>query len=36
MRILDLTIKDLKQLTRDWRSAVFLLVMPIAFTLMFG
>jgi ABC-2 type transport system permease protein len=36
MRIIDLTLKDLKQLTRDWRSALFLLAMPIVFTLMFG
>ena len=36
MRILDLAIKDLLQLSRDWKSALFLLVMPVIFTLMFG
>jgi ABC-2 type transport system permease protein len=36
MRILDLTIKDIKQVVRDWKSALFLIVMPILFTLFFG
>jgi len=36
MRVIDLTLKDLRQIVRDWRAAVFLLGMPIAFTLMFG
>lgn len=36
MRILDLITKDLLQLTRDWRTIFFMLVMPVAFTLMFG
>lgn len=36
MRVLDLAIKDLRQITRDWKSFLFLLVMPIAFTLLFG
>lgn len=36
MRILDLTLKDLTQLARDWKSALFLIVMPIAFTLLLG
>jgi ABC-2 type transport system permease protein len=36
MRVIDLTLKDLRQMVRDWRAAVFLLGMPIAFTLMFG
>ncbi len=36
MRALDLAAKDLLQLVRDWKSAAFLLVMPIVFTLMFG
>lgn len=35
-RILDLAIKDLRQITRDRKSFIFLLVMPIAFTLLFG
>jgi ABC-2 type transport system permease protein len=29
-------LKDLRQVVRDWRAAVFLLGMPIIFTLMFG
>ncbi len=36
MRILDLTIKDLRQLVRDWKTALFLVIMPILFTLLFG
>ncbi len=36
MRILDLTWKDLKQMARDWKSALFLIVMPIVFTLLLG
>jgi ABC-type multidrug transport system permease subunit len=36
MRVIDLMLKDLRQIVRDWRAAVFLLGMPIAFTLMFG
>lgn len=36
MRVLDLTLKDLLQLVRDWKSAFFLVVMPVVFTLMFG
>jgi ABC-2 type transport system permease protein len=36
MRILDLAVKDLKQIARDWRSALFLVVMPILFTGFFG
>ena len=36
MRVLDITLKDLTQIVRDWRAATFLLAMPIAFTLMFG
>ena len=36
MRVFDLALKDLKQVTRDWRSALFLLIMPLAFTVMFG
>ena len=35
-RILDLAIKDLRQITRDRKSFLFLLIMPIAFTLLFG
>lgn len=36
MRILDLAIKDLKQITRDRRAFLFLLLMPITFTFFFG
>ena len=36
MKIIYLAINDLKQLLTDWKSVVFLLAMPIAFTLMFG
>ena len=36
MRILDLAVKDLSQILRDWKSALFLLVMPLLFTLFFG
>ena len=36
MRALDLAIKDLKQLVRDWKSAMFLVAMPVVFTLIFG
>lgn len=36
MRIIDLAIKDLRQITRDRKSFLFLLVMPIVFTLLFG
>jgi ABC-2 type transport system permease protein len=36
MRILALAYKDLLQILRDWKAAVFLLVSPIIFTLFFG
>jgi hypothetical protein len=36
MRILDLASKDLLQIVRDWKSGLFLLVMPVLFTLFFG
>jgi len=36
VRVLDLTAKDLLQLLRDGRTAGFLLIMPIAFTFLFG
>jgi ABC-2 type transport system permease protein len=35
-RILDITFKDLMQLCRDFKTFMFLLLMPIAFTLIFG
>ena len=34
--VLAIVQKDLLQLLRDWKSAFFLIVMPIIFTLMFG
>jgi ABC-2 type transport system permease protein len=36
MRALVLAGKDLSQTLRDWRSTLFLLLMPLAFTLFFG
>ncbi len=36
MRILHLAFKDMKQLFQSWQTAFFLLLMPIAFTLLFG
>ena len=36
IRILDITQKDLIQLMRDRKTFMFLLIMPIAFTLLFG
>lgn len=36
MRALDLAGKDLRQMLRDWKTALFLVIMPIVFTLLFG
>jgi ABC-2 type transport system permease protein len=36
MRVIDLAWKDLRQLARDWKAAVFLVAFPVIFTLMFG
>jgi ABC-2 type transport system permease protein len=36
MRAIDLAYNDLLQVVRDWQAALFLVVMPIAFTLLFG
>ena len=36
MRIIHLAIKDFYQILLDWKSFLFLLAMPIAFTLLFG
>jgi ABC-2 type transport system permease protein len=36
MRIIDLTLKDLTQILRDKRSLLFMLAMPIVFTLFMG
>ena len=36
MRIIDLALKDLRQVFRDRKSLLFLLVMPIVFTFFFG
>ncbi len=35
-RILDIALKDLLQLSRDFKTFMFLLLMPIVFTFMFG
>lgn len=35
-RVLAIILKDLLQMLRDWKTAFFLLIMPIVFTLMFG
>ncbi|MDP3451056.1 MAG: ABC transporter permease [Anaerolineaceae bacterium] len=34
--IINIAMKDLKQTFRDWKSFLFLLIMPIAFTFLFG
>jgi ABC-2 type transport system permease protein len=36
IRILDITLKDLMQLARDFKTFMFLLIMPIVFTFLFG
>lgn len=36
MRFLDLAFKDILQTMRDWKGTFFLLIMPLAFTLLFG
>ena len=36
MRILEIALKDWKQIIKDWKSGLFLVVMPILFTLFFG
>ena len=36
MRVIHLAIKDLSQILRDWKSGLFLLIMPLLFTLFFG
>jgi ABC-2 type transport system permease protein len=36
IRILDIAFKDLTQLTRDFKTFMFLLLMPILFTFLFG
>ncbi len=36
IRILDIVLKDLMQLTRDVKTFMFLLVMPVIFTFLFG
>ncbi len=35
-RIFDITLKDLTELTRNWMTFLFLLLMPVVFTLLFG
>jgi predicted permease len=36
MRIIDLAIKDLSQILRDKKSLLFLVIMPVVFTLFMG
>lgn len=36
MRILDIVWKDLRQTASEWTTPVFLIIMPIAFTIFFG
>lgn len=36
MRMIDLALNDLRQVVRDRKSAFFLLIMPLTFTLLFG
>ena len=36
MRVIDLALKDLLQIVQDWKSALFLVIMLILFTLFFG
>jgi len=36
MRMLDLAFNDLRQVLRDRKTAIFLLIMPLAFTVLFG
>jgi len=36
VRTIDLAAKDLVQLLRDWRTALFLFAMPVVFTFIFG
>jgi ABC-2 type transport system permease protein len=36
LRILDIIFKDLLQLTRDFKTFMFLLIMPVLFTFLFG
>ncbi len=36
MRIIDLALKDLRQILRNRMTFLFLLIMPIAFTFLFG
>jgi ABC-2 type transport system permease protein len=36
IRIIDIVFKDLMQLSRDFRTFMFLLIMPIVFTFLFG
>lgn len=36
MKFFDIAVKDLYQIFKDWKPAIFLVVAPIIFTLMFG
>lgn len=36
MRVLTLALKDMKQMLQSWQTGFFLLIMPVAFTVLFG
>ncbi len=36
MRVLDIALKDFSQILRDWKSLLFLVAMPVAFTFFMG
>jgi ABC-2 type transport system permease protein len=36
MKFIDIALKDLYQIFKDWKSSIFLIIAPILFTLMFG
>jgi ABC-2 type transport system permease protein len=36
MRLLSIALKDLAQILKDWKSGLYLIAMPLAFTLFFG
>ena len=36
MRVIDLALKDLLQVVRDWKAGLFLVAMPVLFTAFFG
>jgi ABC-2 type transport system permease protein len=36
MHVFDIATKDIRQILRDWKAALFLLIMPVLFTIFFG